>query len=93
MVQKISRRHLAQLLLLGVAGAGVSQILRKRSPIGRDVSSNETAQAVLQDKTSPRHEVARPTLRSSCLQIIDVQPADFLTRQWRPRFGTINMFG
>ena len=62
MVQKISRRHLAQLLLLGVAGAGVSQILRKRSPIGRDVSSNETAQAVLQDKTSPRHEVARPTL-------------------------------
>ena len=62
MLQKISRRHVAQILLLGIAGAGVSQILRKTSPIGRDVRSNETAQAALQDKTSPSHEVARPTL-------------------------------
>lgn len=61
MEQKISRRELAQLLALTLAGAGVWHILRKESPIGRDVSSNETAQSILQDKTSPSREVEQPT--------------------------------
>ena len=58
----VSRRHLAQLLALAVAGAGVAHILRKSSPLGRDISSNEIAQAVLHDKNSPSQEVAQPTL-------------------------------
>lgn len=62
MAQKVSRRHFAQLLVLGLAGVGVSHILRRTSPIGRDVSLNETAQAALQDKISPRQDVAQPTL-------------------------------
>ena len=62
MEQKISRRELAQLLALTLAGAGVWHILRKEAPIGRDVSSNETAQSILQDKTSPSREVEQPTV-------------------------------
>lgn len=62
MPQTISRRHLGQLLVVAVAGAGVALVLRKRAPIGRDMSSSETAQALIMDKTSPSHEVERPTL-------------------------------
>jgi protein-disulfide isomerase len=62
MEQKISRRELAQLLALTLAGAGVWHILRKESPIGRDVSLNETAQSILQDKISPSWEVEQPTV-------------------------------
>lgn len=62
MVTTISRRHLAQLLVITLAGAGIGQMLRKTSPLGRDVSSNETAQAVLLDRTSPRRDVEQATL-------------------------------
>lgn len=62
MEQKISRREVAQLLALTLAGAGVWHILRKAAPVGRDVSSNETAQSILQDRTSPSREVEQPTL-------------------------------
>ena len=62
MEQKISRREVAQLLAVTLAGAGVWHILRTKSPIGRDVSSNETAQSILQDKASPSREVEQPTV-------------------------------
>lgn len=62
MVQEITRRDVGQLLVLGLAALGVAQILRKARPIGRDVSTNETAKSLLQDRSSPSLEVERPTL-------------------------------
>lgn len=62
MEEQISRRQVAQLLALTFAGVGVWHILRETSPIGRDLSSNETAQSILQDRTSPSREVEHPTL-------------------------------
>lgn len=62
MEQKISRRHAVQLTALVIVSAGVAQILRKTTPVGRDVSLNETAQSVLHDTISPSREVEQPTL-------------------------------
>lgn len=52
--QKLSRRQWAQLAMLGVAGWGASAILRKMMPAGLDVSTNQTAQALLQEPDAPR---------------------------------------
>lgn len=62
MEDQISRRQVAQLFALTLAGVGVWHIVRETSPIGRDVSSNETVQSILQDRTSPSREVENPTL-------------------------------
>ncbi|MFN3620107.1 DsbA family protein [Sphingorhabdus sp.] len=62
MVKTISRRHMAQLFVITLAGAGVGHMLRKSSPVGRDVSANETARALLTDRTFPSRDVGQPTL-------------------------------
>lgn len=62
MAQKFSRRHLGQLLLLGLGGIGAAHVLRKTAPIGRDIGRNETAQAVLHDNISPSLEVEQASL-------------------------------
>lgn len=62
MAQKLSRRHLGQLVAVALVGVGAAQILRKTAPIGHDVSSSEAARALLKDKTSPSREVEQPTL-------------------------------
>lgn len=62
MEQQISRRQMAQLFLVTLTAVGVWRVVRETSPVGRDVSSNETAQSILQDGTSPSREVEHPTL-------------------------------
>lgn len=62
MAGKTSRKHIVQLLVLVVLGAGISHFLQRDAPIGRDVSSSSAAQALLQDRSSPSREVANPTL-------------------------------
>jgi protein-disulfide isomerase len=59
---KITRRELVQLLLIVVAGWSISVLTRATAPLGRDVSSNETARTLLLDRASPSQEVAQPTL-------------------------------
>lgn len=51
---KLSRRQLSQLAMVGLAGWGASAILRELAPLGIDVASNPTAQALLQDDDAPR---------------------------------------
>jgi protein-disulfide isomerase len=57
-----SRKSLVQLLVVILIGWGVSQILQRTAPIGRDVSTNKAAQALLDDRLSPGKAVAEPTL-------------------------------
>ncbi len=58
----LHRNQLLQLLGVILIGWGVSHVLQRTAPIGRDVSSNQTARALLQDRTSPSQEVRQPTL-------------------------------
>lgn len=62
MAEGLSRKQLLQLVVVVLAGWGVSQALQHVAPIGRDVSTNETAQALLQDRSSPTRDVSDPTL-------------------------------
>lgn len=52
--RKLSRRQLSQLAVVGLAGWGASAVLRELAPLGIDVASNATAQALLQDPDAPR---------------------------------------
>ncbi len=62
MAAKLSRKDLAQLLVIAVVAFAASQLLQRTAPIGVDVSSNATAQAILKDRSSPSREVGDPTL-------------------------------
>lgn len=48
-----TRRELIALVALGFGGWGVSQVLQRTAPIGRDVSGNGTAQALVHDTAAP----------------------------------------
>lgn len=58
----MSRKHIFQLLALVLLGLGLGQILRQAVPLGRDLSGNATAQAVLVDGNYPTGNVPEPTL-------------------------------
>lgn len=62
MPQGLNRKQLLQLLIVIFIGWGVSHVLQRTAPVGRDVSSNQTARALLQDRISPSREVKQPTL-------------------------------
>ena len=62
MADKITRRHLIQLLVVVLIGAGVGQFLQRTATIGRNVSSSMAAQTMLRDSSSPSREVEDPTL-------------------------------
>lgn len=49
-----TKRELLQLLVLFLLGWGVSQWLQATAPLGRDISANGTAQAILADASAPR---------------------------------------
>ena len=49
----LNKRDVLQLLVVSAIGVGVSQLLRSTAPLGRDVSSNATAQAVVADAIAP----------------------------------------
>lgn len=51
---KLTKRDVLQLLVVSGIAVGVGQLLRSTAPLGRDVSSNATAQAVLADTIAPR---------------------------------------
>lgn len=53
-VDILTRRQLLQLTGLVAAGYGASLFLRRMVPLGRDVSGNAVAQAVLRDREAPR---------------------------------------
>lgn len=59
---KLSRRQLSQLGLVALGGWGASALLTRLAPLGIDVSSNLTAQALLQDPVAPRSGPADATL-------------------------------
>jgi protein-disulfide isomerase len=54
MAAQVSRRQMLQLAGVVVLGWGAAKIFQRASPIGRDVSTNRTAQRLLHDKKSPR---------------------------------------
>jgi protein-disulfide isomerase len=62
MPQGLNRKQLLQLVVVILIGWGVSHVLQRTIPIGRDISSNQIARALLQDRISPSREVKHPTL-------------------------------
>lgn len=62
MAQGITREDLLQLVIVVLIGWGISQILQRMAPIGRDVGTDRTAQVLLLDKVSPSQTVKAPTL-------------------------------
>ncbi|MFC3557490.1 DsbA family protein [Sphingomonas qilianensis] len=62
MASGISRQQLIQLFIVVLIGVGIGQVLQRTAPIGRDLGSNMTVQALLRDGTSPSREAKDPTL-------------------------------
>jgi protein-disulfide isomerase len=62
MAAKLTRKDLIQLIAIAVIAWTASQFLQRTAPIGIDVSSNATAQAILKDRSSPSRDVSDPTL-------------------------------
>jgi protein-disulfide isomerase len=62
MSRAFSRKSLLQLLVVILIGWGVSHLLQRTAPIGRDVSTNHAAQAILAETLSPVKNVQSPTL-------------------------------
>jgi len=58
----LSRKALLQLLILVLIGWGVSHFVQRTAPVGRDVSGNATARAILADQSSPSVAPSNPTL-------------------------------
>jgi protein-disulfide isomerase len=62
MEQSITRRQLAALFVLVLLALGANYIVQATAPIGRDMSSSPTVQALLHDRIAPSREVRDPTL-------------------------------
>lgn len=62
MGQPITRKDLLQIMIVVLLGWGAAQLLRTSAPLGRDMSSNVRALAMLHDDASPRRDAAAPTL-------------------------------
>jgi protein-disulfide isomerase len=56
--KRLSRREWLQLAGVLAAGWGAARLFQHAAPLGRDVSTNLTAQRLLHDQTSPRLEAA-----------------------------------
>lgn len=59
---RFGRKDLIQLLIAVVIGVGVSQVLLRSAPLGRDVGDNAVAQAALRDERAPSSTPVDPTL-------------------------------
>lgn len=53
-MRRLTRREMIQLSAVIAAGYGVSAVLRMTAPLGRDVSENAIARALLHDPDAPR---------------------------------------
>lgn len=62
MAAKLTRKDLIQLFIVTIIAFAAAQLLTRTSPIGIDVTSNATALAILDDRSSPSREVEDPTL-------------------------------
>lgn len=62
MPRKLTRREAIQLSLVVLAGWSASIVLQRTAPIGQDMSSNATVQAVLNDSVSPSYTPKIATL-------------------------------
>ncbi len=62
MTRRLLRKEWVQLCLVALIGWGLSQFLHQTAPMGRDVSTNQTAQALINDRSSPALNVPAPTL-------------------------------
>lgn len=62
MPRKLTRTEGIQLSLVVLAGWSASMVLQRTAPIGLDMSSNATVQAVLSDTVSPSQEARSTTL-------------------------------
>jgi protein-disulfide isomerase len=60
--RKLTRRDAGQLISLGLAGWGVSQVLQAWQPLGRDVSRSGAAQLILSDRSAPSSGPANANL-------------------------------
>lgn len=58
MARAVSRREVFQLGAVVAVGWGAAQLFQRAAPIGVDASGNRTAQKLLLDQDSPRHDVA-----------------------------------
>lgn len=61
-MRSFTRRDVVQLLIAIVIGVGVSQLLLRSAPLGRDVGDNPAAQAALRDNRAPSFSPGDPTL-------------------------------
>lgn len=62
MEQGVTRKQFIVLLALVMLALGANWIVQATAPVGRDMSTNATAQALLRDRTAPSREVKAPTL-------------------------------
>lgn len=62
MTRPVTRRELASLGAIGVAGWGVHRLLAGAAPVGVDVGENPIAQTLLADRSAPAREIGAPTL-------------------------------
>jgi len=60
--RRISWREIGQLLLVLLAAWGVSQLLQRSAPLGRDIGTHAALPALRADTSAPTREVAEPTL-------------------------------
>lgn len=61
-MRSFTRRDLIQLLIAVAIGYGISQLLTRAVPIGKDVSASAIAQEVVRDTRAPSAEVDNATL-------------------------------
>ena len=61
-MRSFTRKDVLQLLIAVVIGVGVSQLLLRSAPLGRDVGDSPAARAALRDTVSPSLTPADPTL-------------------------------
>lgn len=62
MARPLVRRDFIQLLIVTAIGVGAGQILLRSAPLGRDVGTNPTAQALLRDRRAPSQAVENSSL-------------------------------
>lgn len=62
MEQKITRKQLGILAAFVITALGANHIVQLTAPMGRDMGSNRTAQALWRNTSAPSREVSNPTL-------------------------------
>jgi protein-disulfide isomerase len=62
LARPVTRREVAGLGVIALAGWGIHRLLAGAAPVGADVGHKPIAQALLADRSAPAREVGRPTL-------------------------------